>query len=126
MCINHFRMSYNRGDTRLDSDHYYQEAFHSYQNSPPHVYVESLSTAGSSRRHSQASPSLSCSSSFTGFSSLHLGVPREGQGAPFLLSVSSGNLRRVRSFSTSGKGIVNKGDSIMNRSNISLYYHDQG
>ena len=123
--INYFRMSYNRG-CALYSDHYQQEDFYSYQNSPPHVNVEASSTADSSRRQSKTSPSLSCSSSFTGISSLHLGVPREGLGTSFPLSLSSGNLRRVRSFSTSGKGIVNKGDSIMNRSNISLHYHDQG
>ena len=89
-----------------------------YSTAIPHVNIESSSTAGSSRRQSQVSPSLSCSNFSTG---LHLGVPANALGAEFPLSLSFGDLTRVRSFSTSGKRIVNKGDSILSTSNISLY-----
>lgn len=123
-----------------DTSHQFDKYF--YTSSAPRVTIENSSDTESSRRPSQVSPSISASSSYSqlnklnfssssrtnlhsGERSLHeptrLNLPLgRSHGSSLASSASADDLYRMRNFSTSGKRIVNKGDSILSRSNLSI------
>jgi len=106
----------------------------------PRVTIEHSSDTESSRRPSQASPSISTSSSYSNLNKFdfspsprrnarkpssnapcRLNLPLgRSPGAHLASSASADDLFRMRNFSTSGKRIINKGDSILSRSNLSI------
>ena len=106
-----------------------------YASVAPRVTIEIFSDNESSRRPSQVSPSMSTSSSFSHLPRLDCPGPPPSYiphmvGSPCMLglpgvrgmatSASADDLFRMRNFSTSGKRIINKGDSILSRSNLSI------
>ena len=135
--MHHFRMlgSHSHGilppPNKCDQ---FDELF--FPSSAPLVTIEKSSTAGSSRGNSRASPSLSIRSSISHLVAAgNLASPRRNSASQqqrlhlphsnilstnLVSSVSADDLFRMRNFSTSGKKIINKGDSIMSRSNLSI------
>ena len=85
------------------------------------LHHRDMLSSASSRKDRRSSFSCNIALPSSSFKSAMLNLPLgRSRGSSMAGSVSAEDLYRMRNFSTSGKRIINKGDSILSRSNLSI------